>query len=78
VRRKLLILVGLYLLAAVCTWTAEALGLGGEGSRIRCACDDSCWCKRPGLALFRWVTPAPWHHIGHTPEEKRAAEESHT
>ena len=70
-RRKLLIAMGLYLLVAVGTWTAEVLGLGGEGSRIRCACDDSCWCKRPGLALFRWVTPAPWHHIGHTPEEKR-------
>jgi hypothetical protein len=71
VRRALLTLIGLYLLIAVCTWTAEALGLGEKVPRIRCACDDSCWCKRPGLALFRWVTPARWHHIGHTPDEKR-------
>lgn len=22
-----------------------------------CACDDDCWCKTPGLRLFRWVYP---------------------
>jgi hypothetical protein len=72
VRRLLLALAGLYLLVAICTWTAEAIGLGGEGSRIHCACEDTCWCKRPGLALFRWVTPGRWHNIGHTSEERLA------
>jgi hypothetical protein len=70
--RKLLGLVGLYLLLAFVTWTAEAAGLGG--SRLRCACVYTCWCKRPGLALFRWVTPGRWHQIGLSPDEKRAAE----
>jgi hypothetical protein len=65
-------LVGLYLLLAIGTWAAEALGLGA--SRLRCACESSCWCKRPGLALFRWVTPGRLHHIGLTPDQKREAE----
>jgi hypothetical protein len=26
----------------------------------RCGCVEECWCKRPGLALFRWVIP--WGH----------------
>jgi hypothetical protein len=65
-------LVGLYLLLAGSTWAAEALGLGGI--RFRCGCEASCWCKQPGLALFRWVTPARWHSAGLDPAEKRAAE----
>jgi hypothetical protein len=24
---------------------------------MRCPCLDDCWCKRPGLSLFRWVFP---------------------
>ena len=24
---------------------------------IRCECRDDCWCKQPGLSLFRWVFP---------------------
>jgi hypothetical protein len=73
-RRKLVTLVGLYLLFAGGTWAAEALGLGG--SRLRCGCVDSCWCKHGSLALFRWVTPTTWHQIGASPDEKRAAEAS--
>ena len=69
--RKLLSLLGLYLLLAAGTWAAEMVGLGG--SRLRCGCVDTCWCKRPGLALFRWVTPGRWHQIGLSLEEKRAA-----
>jgi hypothetical protein len=36
-------------------------GLANErfGART-CACRADCWCKRPGLSLFRWVFP-----IGH-------------
>src|SRR5205807_2911534 len=31
--------------------------------RNRCACEPGCWCKRPVLSLFRWVTPVDWHRI---------------
>ncbi len=27
---------------------------------LHCGCDPDCWCKRPGVSLFRWVFP-----IGH-------------
>ena len=69
--RKLTKLVGLYLLVAAGTWTAEALGLGG--TRLRCGCVESCWCKQPSRAVFRWVTPGRWHRIGCSLDEKRAA-----
>ena len=68
--RRLLILLGFYLLLAAGTWAAEMLALGG--SRLRCGCVDTCWCKRPGLALFRWVTPGRWHQIGLSPKDKWA------
>ena len=52
-----------YLLVAVATRVAEHLGAR------RCDCADDCWCRRPGLSLFRWVFP--WgHHPGHSAEEK--------
>jgi hypothetical protein len=73
--RKLLSLLGLYLLLAAGTWAVEMSGLGG--SRLRCGCVDTCWCKRPGLALFRWVTPGTWHQIGPSPDEKRTAATLH-
>jgi hypothetical protein len=28
--------------------------LSGEWT---CECADDCWCKQPGLSLFRWVFP---------------------
>jgi hypothetical protein len=47
-------LLGLYLGLAL-------LGRGRERSGdITCGCSQACWCKRPGLSLFRWVFP-----IGH-------------
>jgi hypothetical protein len=58
------------LLLAVGTRAADALGIGG--SRLRCGCVETCWCKRPGLTVFRWVTPGGWHHIGLTAEEKQS------
>jgi hypothetical protein len=24
---------------------------------LRCDCYPDCWCKQPGLSLFRWVFP---------------------
>ncbi|HWC14864.1 MAG TPA: hypothetical protein VG929_09740 [Actinomycetota bacterium] len=28
---------------------------------LECHCNDECWCKRPGLSLFRWSFP-----VGHS------------
>jgi hypothetical protein len=25
--------------------------------RLRCPCLPDCWCKRPGLSVFRWAFP---------------------
>ena len=58
VKRVLVGVVGLYLLAAIATTVRETAGLGRQ-----CGCDADCWCKRPGLRLFRWVTPKRQHHL---------------
>ncbi len=50
----------------VLTATATYMGLALLGlireqrGAMTCACEQDCWCKRPPLALFRWVFP-----IGH-------------
>ena len=44
------ILVG-YVVVAAFTRAREAAGA------YTCACDPDCWCKSPGLSLFRWVFP---------------------
>jgi len=54
-RRTLVILGGAYLTAAAVGHVAEQTG------RTRCDCRPECWCKRPGLSLFRWVFP-----VGHS------------
>ena len=69
-RRILLGAVAAVLLLAVGTRAAGALGVGGV--RLRSGCVETCWCNRPGLTVFRWVTPGRWHHIGLTAEEKRS------
>lgn len=40
-------------------WIGAALiGHAKEHSAaIACECQDDCWCKKPGLSLFRWVLP---------------------
>ncbi len=43
-----------YVLLAIFTRVQEARGA------YTCGCDEDCWCKRPGLSLFRWVLPR-WH-----------------
>ena len=43
-----------YVLLAIFTRMQEARGAYTWG------CDEDCWCKRPGLSLFRWVLPR-WH-----------------
>jgi hypothetical protein len=40
-------------------------GLEEFGLYARCERDPACWCKRPGLTVFRWVFPrghtGPWN-----------------
>jgi hypothetical protein len=43
--------VGVYLGAAVVGLVRERMGL------VSCGCAEDCWCKRPGLSVFRWVLP---------------------
>lgn len=64
-KRLLGVLAGAYLMAAVGTRVAEQLGV------TACGCGDDCWCRRPGLSVFRWVFPRG-HHSEHTPEQKAA------
>jgi hypothetical protein len=44
-----------YLVLALLGHMLEAAGV-----RV-CGCDPDCWCKKPGLSLFRWVFPR-YHH----------------
>lgn len=53
-RRAALAVVGAHVAVAAGTRAAEAL------EARCCGCPDRCWCRRPGLSLFRWVFP--WHH----------------
>lgn len=60
-RRAALVLIGAYVLIAVGNRLAEHLGA------MRCGCATDCWCRKPGLSLFRWVFP--WEHrSAHTAE----------
>ena len=34
------------------------IGRAKEAAGLRtCGCDADCWCKTPGLSIFRWVFP---------------------
>ena len=46
----------------------EAAGL------LTCDCYQDCWCRKPGLSIFRWVLPRYHHNPGLTEEEKRVLE----
>ena len=52
------------LLAAVATRIAELAGMR------TCGCADDCWCRRPGIGLFRWLVP--FGHSALDPDEKAA------
>ena len=45
-----------YLILALAARAKEAAGL------LTCECYPDCWCKKPGLSLFRWVFPR-FHHF---------------
>jgi len=50
-KRVLGLAVGVYVGAALLGLVRERMGL------IACGCAEDCWCKRPGLSVFRWVFP---------------------
>jgi hypothetical protein len=56
-KRVVLGVIGLYFVAAFVTTAAEA-----TGHWRRCGCEADCWCRKPGLRLFRWMTPKRAHH----------------
>ena len=57
-RRVVISLLIGYVVLALVSRAKEAAGL------MTCSCYPDCWCKKPGLSLFRWVFPR-YHH---TPE----------
>jgi len=67
-RRVVLGLVALYLLGAIATTAAEA-----TGHWRRCGCEPDCWCQKPGLRLFRWMTPKRAHHRVSPADKEQAA-----
>jgi len=67
-RRVVLGLVALYLLGAIATTAAEA-----TGHWRRCGCEPDCWCQKPGLRLFRWMTPKRAHHQVSSIDKEHAA-----
>lgn len=50
-KRPLVWLGGLYVLFALIGRFVEGMGA------VQCECAPDCWCRRPGLSLFRWVFP---------------------
>jgi hypothetical protein len=63
-RRGLLPVISIYLLAALIGRVAESRG------KTVCGCASDCWCKKPVLSAFRWVFP--YLHRSLTPGEKAA------
>lgn len=68
-KRLMVIAIGGYLLLAVSNKVAEAAGAR------RCHCADECWCRRPGLSLFRWVFP--WHTNAHWEDAEASSVAEH-
>ena len=50
-KRALALAAGVYITAGLVGLLRERLGM------VACGCADDCWCKRPGLSVFRWVFP---------------------
>ena len=64
-RRIAVSLVLGYVVLALFTKAKEAAGL------LSCDCYPDCWCRRPGLSLFRWVFPQFHHNPGVEAWKKR-------
>jgi len=65
VKRSLVALLSVYLLAALIGRAAESRG------KAVCGCASDCWCKKPVLSTFRWVFP--FRHRGDFSADQKAA-----
>jgi len=54
-RKVIAVLAIAYLMLALISKAKEAAGV------LSCDCYPDCWCRNPGLSLFRWVFPR-FHH----------------
>ena len=54
-KKVLLSLVLGYVVLGLIGRAKEAAGV------MTCGCYPDCWCRKPGLSLFRWVFPR-YHH----------------
>ena len=43
---------------------------------LRCDCYPDCWCRKPGLSIFRWVFPRYHHKPGIDAWKEQHPEES--
>jgi hypothetical protein len=69
--KKLIVVLGLgYVALALIYRAREAAGL------LTCDCYPDCWCRKPGLSVFRWVFPRYHHNPGLEAWEKGQAEAS--
>ncbi len=59
-----MLLLAAYVLTGLFTRILEDAGV------YRCGCDPNCWCKRPGLSVFRWVFPRG-HRISRSAGDER-------
>jgi hypothetical protein len=48
-----------FLLAGAAIGVLALINAGVDTMRT-CQCEDTCWCKRPGLRHARWLVP-----VGH-------------
>ena len=65
--RAIFAFFGVFVIAAVLLRLSEVAGMR------TCGCAEDCWCRRPGLDVFRWVVP-----VGHSsldPDEKAARDD---
>ena len=69
--KKLIVVLGLgYVALALIYRAREAAGL------LTCDCYSDCWCRKPGLSVFRWVFPRYHHNPGLEAWEKAQAKAS--
>lgn len=64
-KRVLISLMIGYVFLALVAKAREAAGL------LTCDCYPDCWCRKPGLSLFRWVFPRFHHNPGLEAWKKR-------
>jgi hypothetical protein len=68
VKKLVLWLALVYLVLALTSRAKEAAGF------LTCDCYPDCWCRKPGLSLFRWVFPRFHHNPGLEEWKERQAD----